>query len=91
MVIRPDGTPLRATLSASFKEHKPKELKERVKNLSSPDIVHAHLVKEGEPLSLITYRTYKDPKYYIDVARTNDLDNLRGLETGTTLYLHPLR
>lgn len=90
-LFQSEGIPLRANLSASFKEHKPKALNELIKNLSSPDVTHAHLVKGGENLSLITYRVYKDPRYYIDVARTNDLNNLRNVDTGTTISLFPLR
>jgi nucleoid-associated protein YgaU len=90
-LFRPDGTPLRATLSTSFKEHKPKELKERLKNKSSPDITHAHLVREGEHLSQITHGIYKDPRYYFDVAQANALNNLRRLEVGLTIHLPPLR
>jgi len=90
-LFRPDGTPLRVVLSASFREHKPKELKERTKNLQSPDILHAHLVKEGEHLSLITHRVYKDPHFYLQVAEANGLDTVRTLQTGSTLYLPPVR
>lgn len=90
-LFRPNGTPLRANLSATFREHKPPELKEREKNLSSPDIVHAHRVKEGEHLSLITHRVYKEPGYYIHVAAANALNNLRTLKPGAMLYLPPLQ
>jgi nucleoid-associated protein YgaU len=89
-LFRPNGTPLRATLSASFREHKPRQLKELLKNLSSPDIVHAHLVKEGEHLSLITHRVYKDPRYYYHVAEANRMNTVRVVQTGTTVYLPPL-
>ncbi|HWR82077.1 MAG TPA: hypothetical protein VN285_02110 [Candidatus Deferrimicrobium sp.] len=90
-LFKPDGTPLRATLTASFIEHKSNESRELESNVSSPDIVHSHLVKEGEHLSLICHRVYKDPRYYFDVAQTNNLDNLRKLETGKTVLLYPLR
>jgi hypothetical protein len=90
-LFRPDGTPLRAMLSASFREHKPKKLRELTKNLSSPDILHAHLVQEGEHLALITHRVYKDGRYYFQVAEKNALDNLRQLDAGQTLYLPPLK
>jgi hypothetical protein len=90
-LFRPDGTPLRANLSATFREHKPPALKELQKNLSSPDIVHAHQVKEGEHLTLITQRIYKNPGYSFHVAAANGLDNLRKLRTGATIYLPPLQ
>ena len=89
-LFRPDGTALRAVLAAKFKEHKPKEVKEREENKSSPDIVHAHLVKESERLWLITYGVYKDPSYYFQVAESNQLDTLRKVETGVILYLPPV-
>lgn len=90
-LFRPDGTPLRATLSAKFREHTSNQLSELVKNLSSPDIMHAHLVKEGEHLSLVTHRIYKDPRYYLQVAEANSLNTVRALKTGTTLYLPPVK
>lgn len=89
-LFRPDGTPLRAVLSTSFREHKSKAFEELTKNLSSPDRTHAHLVKDGEHLSLITYRIYKDPRYYFHVAEANGLDTVRSVATGATLYLPPL-
>lgn len=89
-VFRPDGTPLRAVLSASFREHTPNALGELRKNLSSPDVVHAHLVGGKEHLTLITHRVYKDPRHYLQVARSNRLDNVRVVESGRTLYLPPL-
>jgi nucleoid-associated protein YgaU len=89
-LFRPDGTPLRASLSATFREHKSNALNELLKNLSSPDLIHAHLVKEGEHLTLITQRVYNDPRYYIHVAEANSLDTVRALKTGTTVYLPPL-
>lgn len=90
-LFRPDGTPLRAVLSAVFREHTPPELKERQKNLSSPDLVHAHLVKEGEHLSLLVHREYRDPAFYYQVAEANRLDTVRALPTGSTLFLPPIR
>lgn len=90
-LFRPDGTPLRAVLSASFREHRDSKLNELLKNLMSPDVTHAHLVKGGEHLSLITHQVYKDPRYYFQVAEKNGLNNLRQVKTGTTLYLYTLK
>ena len=89
-LFRPDGTPLRALLSATFREHKPNQKKELEKNLNSPDLTHAHQVLGSEHLSLITYRVYKDPRYYIHVAEQNNLDTVRSVSPGQTLLLPPL-
>lgn len=90
-LFRPSGTPLRATIAASFREHKPNALKELLKNLSSPDITHAHLVKASEHLTLVTHQVYQDPRYYFQVGEANQLNNLRQINPGQTLYLPPLR
>jgi nucleoid-associated protein YgaU len=90
-LFRPNGTPLRATLSASFREHKDKSLMALLMNLTSPDVLHAHLVKKGENLPLITHRVYKDPRYYYHVAEANGLDTVRAVAAGTALHLPPLR
>lgn len=90
-LFSPAGLPLRATLSVTFREHTPKGFGELLKNLASPDVEHAHQVREGEHLSAIVARVYKDPAYYPAVARFNGLDTLRAVEPGRALYLPPLR
>jgi hypothetical protein len=89
-LFRPNGLPLRAVISATFREHKPKVLSELLANKSSPDIGHSRLVRGGEHLALITHRVYKDPRYYFHVAESNNLNNLRHIESGKTLYLPPI-
>ncbi len=90
-LIRQDGTPLRALLSATFREHKPARLRELQKKDSSPDLTHLHKVIDNEHLSLITYRIYKDPRYYLHVGEANGLNNLRKMTKGRSLALPPLR
>ena len=87
----PAGQPIRAVISASFKEHKDPEVQEREKNLASPDIQHAHLVSEGDNLPNVVNSIYRDPARYIAVARANGLDNVRSLAPGLQLRLPPLR
>ena len=67
-LFSPAGLPLRATLSATFREHTPKGFGELLKNLASPDIDHAHQVLEGEHLTRIVHSVYKEPAYYMAVA-----------------------
>ncbi len=54
-LFSPEGLPLRATLTASFLEHKDNAQAELEKNLSSPDIQHAHVDKEGEILPTVVH------------------------------------
>ncbi|MCB9284080.1 MAG: hypothetical protein H6563_08420 [Lewinellaceae bacterium] len=90
-LFRPSGLPLRAVISTSWKEYKPITLGSLIDNLLSPDVTHLHTVKESEHLSLITYGVYKDPKYYLQVAEKNELNNLRKVNPGVVLQLYPLK
>jgi hypothetical protein len=85
------GLPIRAVVSATFREHKDPEIQEREKNLASPDIQHARLVEEGDTLPNVVNAIYRDPGRYIAVARANRLNNVRCLVPGTELRLPPVR
>ncbi|MGE0665179.1 MAG: hypothetical protein AB7O49_01370 [Sphingomonadales bacterium] len=90
-LFSPAGLPLRATLSATFREHTPKGFGELLKNLASPDIDHAHQVRDGEHLTRIVHSVYKEPAYYMAVAEANGLDTVRALRPGSAIYLPPVR
>ncbi len=85
------GLPIRAKITASFKEHTIPTLSSILNMLSSPDLTHTVTVKEGDLLPLITYQTYNDQSYYLQVAKVNKLKNFRKLEAGSTLVLPPLK
>lgn len=89
-LFKPDGTPIRATAEASFKESidKPKEAAQNAQ--SSPDLTHIRIVKEGDTLPLMTYRIYGDSKYFMEVARVNNLVNIRKLQPGLKIVFPPL-
>jgi hypothetical protein len=90
-LFTPEGLPLRATISATFKEHKDNAQAELEKNLASPDISHARSVIEGEHLSTLVNEVYKSPRHYLAVAEANGLDTVRHLVAGQILLLPPLR
>lgn len=90
-LFSPAGLPLRATLSATFRQHMPKGMGSLLKNLASPDIHHAHQVLEGDRLTSIVHKVYDDPAYYVAVAAANRLDSLRALRPGEVLQLPPVR
>lgn len=87
----PAGLPVRAVLNVTFREHKDAEVSALEKNLASPDIAHAHLVKAGDKLPNIVDEVYRDPGRYIAVARANRLDTVRRLAPGSALNLPPVR
>jgi hypothetical protein len=86
----PTGIPLRAVLSAKFLEHTSKTFEDLLKNLSSPDVSHAHEVIEGDHLALLTHQYYDSPERYVQVARFNGLNTVRSLKVGELLSFPPV-
>jgi hypothetical protein len=89
-LFSPDGTPLRATVSAGFVGFHDNTDARAAQNLSSPDLTHAIMVGAGETLPLLCHRVYGDSRYYLAVAARNNLDDFRGLAPGTLLLFPPL-
>lgn len=86
-----EGIPLRAKIVASFIDRKESKLNSMASMLSSPDLTHIVEVQKDKWLPLITYKVYRDQKYYLQVARVNKLKNFRKkLEPGTKLFFPPL-
>lgn len=84
------GLPIRAKISAKFTERIIAGLSDVLGMLSSPDLTHRVVVKDGDLLPLLTYRTYNDQNYYLQVARVNRLRNFRKLTPGTSLVFPPI-
>ena len=61
-----------------------------IAKLFSADLTHVHLVKDGETLPAIAHQIYGDPKYYVEIARVNNLRNFRSLKPGMELILPPV-
>jgi len=71
------GRPLRAKVSATFKQYIEPELRVREEGKNSPDVTHVRTVKAGDTLPLMTYNIYRDASYYLQVAKVNGLINFR--------------
>ncbi len=90
-LFKPDGTPIRAMVKAKFKKFIEKEKRAKEQNDQSPDLTHYRVVKAGDSLPLMTHRIYGDPKYYLEVARVNNISNFRKLTIGQELFFPPLQ
>lgn len=90
-MFKADGTPLRAGATAKFKGLIEDNLRVAQENNSSPDLTHVRIVNEGDTLPLMTHRIYGDSKYYLEVAKANNITNFRKLETGQKIFFPPIK
>lgn len=81
------GDPLRAEVSLNFVIFIPPKEEEKVR---SSDISKVVQVQDGDTLPLIAYREYGDSKFYRELARVNNLTNIRKLVPGQELLLPPV-
>ncbi len=81
------GEPIRCELDVSFRG----TLKDPTGSfvISSPDLTHAHSVKDWQNLPMITDDIYGDPHLYLLVAQANGLDHFRALQPGQKLHFPP--
>lgn len=84
------GSPLRAEIELEFSEFLTLKEIEAKANKHSPDLTHIIEVKSGDTLPNLCNKVYKDPSYYIQVARINGLSSFCRLKPGTRLVFPPL-
>jgi hypothetical protein len=85
----PKGFPLRVKISATFVGYNSPEAEFALKHISSPDLTHYKKVTAGDRLDLLTYRIYNDSKYFLQVARANNLSSTRNIQPGTNISFPP--
>lgn len=89
-LFSPDGKPLRAIADASFKGSIDDTEREKRHKKNSPDLTHIRIAKAGDTLPLMCKKIYDDPKYYLQVARFNNLNTFRSLIPGTEIFFPPI-
>jgi len=89
-LFKPDGTPIRATIHATFKGFIEDNLRVARENNNSPDLTHIRMVNEGDTLPLMTFRIYGNSKFYLEVAKANKLVNFRKLVPGQQIFFPPI-
>ncbi|MFY7672179.1 CIS tube protein [Tenacibaculum sp. MEBiC06402] len=90
-LFAPDGTPIRANAKLKLKGTIDDDLRVARENNQSPDLTHYRKVKAGETLPLMCHRIYGDPKYYLEVAKVNNITQFRKLKPGQELFFPPLQ
>lgn len=89
-LFKPSGEPLRAKVKLSVVSAMTVEEGLLRANLSSPDLTHLVEVRAGDTLPLLCQRIYRNPAYYLAVARINGLVDFRALAPGMQLRFPPL-
>lgn len=81
------GKPVRATLKVTFQETK--TVKEQYQHIprQSADRTKQKMVNQGEQLWMVASEEYEDPELWRSIARANQIDNPRKLETGRRLIV----
>jgi hypothetical protein len=90
-LFEPNGTPLRAKITAVFTSYKTKALQQAEKKPSSTDLTHIRETKDSDHLVLMTDKILEDPLRYLEVARANDLNHFRRLKAGQKLFFPPIQ
>jgi hypothetical protein len=89
-LFSPDGIPLRARLTVTFREAWTIEEQLQVTPRHSSDRTKLRPVQRGETLSRIAFDEYQDPTAWRAIADANDLENPRLLQPGTVLAIPPV-
>lgn len=84
------GVPLRAELHAQFFSDVSETERLKEENKNSPDLTHSRIVGAHDLLPLMCERIYGSAKYYIHVARANNLHDFRDLKPGQEIFFPPI-
>lgn len=80
-----DGTPVRATLTCSFKEWRTNKEDRARQGLQSADITKRKSLRRGDTLSVLAADEYGDPAVWRPIAEANDIDDPLRLPVGRAL------
>ena len=86
----PNGVPLRAVITAVFTDNSDDKTRVALEQNQSPDLTHIRQVKGNDNLPAMCFKIYGDPRYYLEVARANRIDDFRRLKPGTKIFFPPL-
>jgi hypothetical protein len=89
-LFSPDGVPLRATLTVSFRQYY--TLGGQIDDLkpSSPDRTHLHVLSERETLAAVSQTHYQRPDDWRAIAMRNGITDPRRINPGMALTVPPL-
>lgn len=89
-LFKSDGTPIRAIAKVRFKSSIEEQKRAAKEDKKSSDLTHSRKIKFGDTLPNLCFLIYGDPKYYLQVAAVNGLDNFRRLSPNMNLIFPPV-
>ncbi|WP_066796756.1 CIS tube protein [Sphingomonas soli] len=89
-LFKPNGTPIRAKVAATFLSYASEKQLAAEANMTSPDLSHLVTVMAGDTLPDLCHRIYGSSTYYLRVAAFNGLPGFRDLAPGTQLVFPPM-
>ena len=90
VMFRPDGTPVRARLQVTFNEFCNGDVEAKEVKRETADYSRLHVVGQGETLSAIAGRVYRNPAAWRPIALGNGIDDPRALAVGQRLLVPQL-
>jgi hypothetical protein len=91
VLFKPNGEPLRAKVSASFTQYVEPQKRVAKEDKHSPDLYRSIRVADGDTLPLLSYKSYADPAWYMQLAYYNELVSVRTLRTDQELAFPPVK
>jgi len=85
------GIALRAKLDLKFETSLNGTISNAMASKSSPDLTHSRTVKAGDNLSMMSKNIYKDSSYYLELARTNNLNSVFDIKPGDQIFFPPIK
>jgi hypothetical protein len=86
-MFTPDGTPVRATLSVTFKQYRTIAQQLDEPRLESVDRTKRRVLESHDSIWLMAHREYGEVKFWRLIAWANRIENPRRIEPGTVLVL----
>ena len=85
------GIALRAKIKLAFESSLTSTIANKMAGKSSPDLTHSRTVKAGDNLSMMSRNIYKDSSYYLELARTNNLNSVFDIKPGDQIFFPPIK
>ncbi len=86
-----NGTPVRAKLNVTFKEYQLPESEVKHRRVRGSYVAAAYTIKAGNTLGSIATRFLDAPKNWRLIAKHNNLDDPRRIETGVILQIPQIK